>query len=136
MQVSPYLNFNGQCEAAFKFYAECLGGTINTMIPFGGTPAGAQVEPEWTKKIMHAHLTAGSTVVMGSDVPHGRYEKPQGFAVSVIIKTPEAAERVFQALSQQGAVTMPIQKTFWSARFGMLVDQFGIPWMVNCEQAA
>lgn len=136
MQVSPYLNFNGQCEEAFQFYAKCLGGTINAMIPHEGTPAAEHVSADWAKKIMHAHMNVGSTVLMGSDVPPGRFQKSQGYAVSIMIKTPEESERVFHALSEKGTIQLPIQKTFWSARFGMFVDQFGIPWMVNCEQPA
>jgi len=73
---------------------------------------------------------------MGSDAPPGRYEEPKGFSVSVQIKDPAEAERIFQALAENGKVQMPIQQTFWAARFGMLMDQFGIPWMINCEQAS
>jgi PhnB protein len=132
MQANPYLLFNGQCEAAFKFYAKCLGAKIDTMMPHEGTPAAAQVPPEWLKKILHARLSVGDTVVMGSDAPPGRYEKPTGFSVTLQIKNPAEAERVFHALSEHGTVQMPIQETFWAAKFGMLVDQFGIPWMINC----
>ena len=74
--------------------------------------------------------------MLGSDAPPGRYEEPKGFSVSVQIKDPAEAERIFQALAENGKVQMPIQQTFWAARFGMLMDQFGIPWMINCEQAS
>ena len=134
MQLNPYLTFNGQCEAAFKFYERCLGGKIEAMIPHAGTPAEQQVPPEWRSKIMHAHLTADGAVLMGSDGPS--YEQPKGFSVSLQVKKPEDAERIFAALSENGKVGMPLQQTFWSVRFGMLVDQFGIPWMINCEPAA
>jgi PhnB protein len=70
---------------------------------------------------------------MGADAPPGRYEAPKGFSVSIGIKDPVEAERIFHALAEDGTVQMPIQKTFWASRFGMLVDRFGIPWMVNCE---
>lgn len=133
MQLNPYLNFNGQCEAAFKFYAQCLGGTIEAMIPHAGTPAAEHVPPEWQSKIMHARLRTGDDILMGSDAPPGHYEAPQGFSVSLNFKDPAHAERVFHALEEKGTVRMPIQQTFWAARFGMLVDQFGIPWMINCE---
>jgi PhnB protein len=136
MQVNAYLNFNGNCEAAFKFYAESLGGNIDAMVPHEGTPAGAHVPSEWRKKILHAAMTVGGTVLMGSDAPDDRYQEPQGFSVSLQTKTPEEAERAFQALSAGGNVRMPIQQTFFAARFGMLVDQFGIPWMINCSPAA
>jgi PhnB protein len=136
MQLNPYLFFTGQCEAAFKFYEVCLGGRIEAMITHAGTPAEKQVPPEWRDKILHARLTVGDEVLMASDAPPGRQERPQGFSVSLQVGTPAEAERIFHALAQDGKVTMPIQKTFWAERFGMLVDQFGIPWMINCEPAA
>lgn len=135
MQVNPYLNFNGDCEAAFRFYAEILGGTIDALMPHNGTPAEAHVAAEWRKKIVHASMRVGGAIVMGSDVPADRYQKPQGFAVSLQVATPEEAERAFQALSEGGNVTMALQQTFFSARFGMLVDRFGIPWIINCTTA-
>ncbi|MGA2427074.1 MAG: VOC family protein [Candidatus Acidiferrum sp.] len=136
MQVNPYLVFNGQCEAAFKFYEKVLGAKIEAMFTHGGSPMEQQVSPEWRSKIMHARMTVGNNVVMGSDAPPDHYRPPQGFSVSIGVKEPADAERIFNDLSQNGKIQMPIQKTFWSARFGMLVDQFGIPWMVNCDQPA
>lgn len=136
MQVNPYLLFNGQCEVAFKFYERCLGGKLVGMMTHGESPMSSQVSPEWRSKIIHARLAVGDEVLMGSDAPPERYEAPKGFSVSITVKEPAEAERVFQELAKGGKVQMPIQKTFWSVRFGMLVDQFGIPWMINCEQAA
>ena len=136
MQLNPYLTFNGQCEAAFKFYEQCLGGKIVAMVTHVGTPAEEQVPAEWRNKILHARLIVGDEVLMGSDAPPDRYEESKGFSVTVGINDPTDAERIFDALAKNGTVKMPIQKTFWAVRFGMLVDQFGIPWMVNCEQAA
>jgi PhnB protein len=134
MQLNPYLTFNGQCEAAFKFYEQCLGGKIEAMMPHAGTPAEEHVPVEWRDKIMHARLAVGEGVLMGSDAPPERYEKPRGFSVSLQIKDPAQAERAFHALAEGGAVQMPIQPTFWAARFGMLVDRFGTPWMINCDK--
>ena len=134
MQLNPYLTFNGQCEAAFKFYEQCLGGKIEAMMPHAGTPAEEHVPVEWRDKIMHARLAVGDGVLMGSDAPPERYEKPRGFSVSLQIKDPAQAERAFHALAEGGAVQMPIQPTFWAARFGMLVDRFGTPWMINCDK--
>src|SRR5207253_932347 len=129
-----YLTFNGQCEAEFKFYEQCLGGKIESIFPHRGTPAAEHVPPEWLDKIMHARLKVGDDTLMGSDAPPDRYEKPQGFNVTLQLKDTAQAERVFHALAKNATVTMPIQQTFWAARFGMLVDQFAIPWMINCEQ--
>lgn len=133
MQLNPYLTFNGQCEAAFKFYERCLGGKIEAMITHAGTPAEQHVPPEWRKKILHASLTVGGEVLMGSDAPPDRYEEPKGFSVSLQIKDPADAERIFAALAENGVVRMPLQQTFWAHRFGMLVDRFGTPWMINCQ---
>lgn len=133
MQLNAYLLFNGQCEAAFKFYAECLRGKIGAMMPHRGTPAEQHVPSDWQDKIMHARLDVGDAVLMGSDSPPEHYQAPQGFSVSIQIKDVAEAERIFRALADQGTVKMPMEKTFWAQRFGMLVDKFGIPWMVNCE---
>jgi PhnB protein len=135
MQLNPYLLFNGQCEAAFKFYEKILGGKIEAMIPHEGTPAAEHVPPEWRKKILHARLCVGDEVLMGSDAPPDHYEAMKGFSVTLGIDDPAVAERIFHALAENGTVRMPIEKTFWALRFGMLVDQFGTPWMINCEQA-
>ena len=134
MEISPYLIFDGQCEAAFKFYEKCLGGKIVTLLPFSETPAGEKTPAGWADKIAHARMIAHDQILMASDVTHEDYEKPQGFSVSLQIQQPDEAERVFHALAENGRISMPIQPTFWSLRFGMLVDQFGIPWMINCEQ--
>ena len=136
MHINPYLLFKGDCEQAFQYYEKALGGKIEAMIRHEGTPAEAHVSPEWRQKIMHARLTVGDQALMGSDAPLERFERPQGFSVSLQVKSPAEAERVFNSLADGGTVRMPIQQTFWSARFGMLVDRFGIPWMINCEQAA
>ena len=130
--MNPYLLFNGQCEQAFKFYETCLGGKITIMMPHEGTPAATTVPAEWRKKILHATLEVDGDRLQGSDCPPDRYEKPQGFSVTLTIKDAAEAEKTFHALAENGTVTMPIQETFWAVRFGMLVDRFGIPWMINC----
>jgi PhnB protein len=136
MQLNPYLVFNGNCEAAFRFYEKVLGGKIEAMLPHEGTPAAEHVPPEWRNKIMHARLSVGDKVLMGSDAPPDHYEAMKGFSVTLGIDRPAEAERIFHALAEKGTVRLPIQQTFWAARFGMLVDQFGTPWMINCEQPA
>jgi len=136
MQLNPYLMFNGQCEVAFKFYEQCLGGKIELMMRHGDSPMAEQVPSEWRNKIVHARLIIGEKVLMGSDAPREHYEETKGFSVSLGVDSPAEAERIFRALAENGTVRMPLQKTFWAHAFGMLVDRFGIPWMVNCEQAA
>jgi PhnB protein len=136
MQMNPYLTFDGRCEAAFKFYEKVFGGKIEAMIPHEGTPTAEHVPRDWRSKIMHARLALGDKVLMGSDAPPDRYEPMKGFSVTLGIDDPAEAERIFRALAENGTALMPIQQTFWAARFGMLVDKFGTPWMINCEQAA
>ncbi|HEX9463149.1 MAG TPA: VOC family protein [Alphaproteobacteria bacterium] len=134
MQLNPYLAFNGDCEAAFKFYEQVFRGKTLMTMRYGESPMATQTPPDWRNKIMHTRMSIGDVALMGSDAPPDRYQKPQGVMVSVGIDAPPEAERVFQALSEGGVVTMPIQETFWAQRFGMLTDRFGIPWMVNCEK--
>jgi PhnB protein len=136
MKINPYLSFDGNCEAAFKFYERCFGTKINAMMPYRGSPMADQTSPDWLDRIMHGNMTVGDVILMGSDAPPDRYQKPQGITVAIGITEPAEAERVFAALADGGTVTMPIGETFWALRFGMLVDQFGIPWMVNCERPA
>ena len=134
MQLNPYLTFNGECEAAFKFYERCLGGKIEFMLTHGNSPMAEQAPAAWRDKIMHARLVVGDKILMGSDAPPERYEGPKGFSVSLGIDTPAEAERIFGALAENGTVRMPLHETFWALRFGTLVDRFGIPGMVNCER--
>ena len=93
------------------------------------------VPSAWRSKIIHARTIVGDKVLMGSDAPPDRFEKMQGFSVTLGIDDPAKAERVFHALAENGTVCMPIGETFWAVRFGMLIDQFGTPWMVNCEKS-
>jgi PhnB protein len=133
MHLNPYLNFNGNCAAAFKFYEKNLGGKIAMMMTFGESPMAEQVPADWRGKVMHARMMIGDFVLMGSDAPPDRHSPMKGFCVSLSVDGVADAEKVFKALSEKGSVQMPIQKTFWAERFGSLVDQFGTPWMVNFE---
>jgi PhnB protein len=133
VQMNPYLSFKGECEAAFKLYEGCLGGQLGALFRYGGTHLAAQVPADWSDKIMHGSLTVGDQVLMGGDVAPDRYEEPKGFSMSVHIKDIADAERIFNELARDGRVVMPLEKTFWAARFGMVVDRFGIPWLINCD---
>jgi PhnB protein len=134
MQLNPVLTFNGQCEAAFKFYEQCLGGKIQTMMTWGESPMAHNMPTELRDKIMHVSLIVGQAALLGSDTPPDRYAEPRGFSVAIQIDDTADAERIFRSLAESGQVTMPLEKTFWAERFGMVVDRFGIPWMVNCGQ--
>jgi len=133
MQISPYLSFNGQCEAAFKFYERCFDGQLGAIFRYNGSPLADQVPTDWQDKVMHGSVRIGELVLMGGDVAPDRYEEPKGFSLSLQIKSPTEAERVFQELAKDGRVGMPLEKTFWAERFGMVTDRFGIPWLINCE---
>ncbi|MDW5377518.1 VOC family protein [Halomonas sp. HP20-15] len=134
-QINPYLFFQGQCEAAFRCYEQCLGGHIDARHTYAEAPEPDQNPPGMDDKIMHIRLAVGDWVLMGSDSPADYYQAPQGFAVSLVFDEPAEAERVFNTLATDGSVTMPLAETFWADRFGMLVDRFGIPWMINCEKS-
>jgi PhnB protein len=135
MQVNPYLAFNGKCEEAFTHYAKVLNGKILFKMTNAESPMADKTPPEQRNRIMHATLQVGDRLIMGADAPPNYYTKPGGFSVSINCKDVAEAERVFKALADGGEVKMPLQKTFWSPGFGMFIDRFDIPWMVNVDQA-
>ena len=100
----------------------------------GQSPIAGEVPPDWHDRIMHARLEVGDAVLMASDSPPEYYERPQGLYVAIQVTDPAEADRIFQALADRGTVKLPIQQTFWAVRFGMVVDRFGTPWIVNCGQ--
>jgi len=133
MEVTTYLTFNGDCEAAFGFYQQCLDGTLGGVFRYAGTPYADQVPADWQDKVMHASLTLGHQVLMGADVAPERYEAPKGFSLSLQMSRAADAERIFDQLSAGGTIRTPLEKTFWAERFGVLVDRFGITWLINCD---
>ena len=136
MQVITYLSFRGSCEEAFRLYAAMLGGRLGEMFRYAGSPMAEQAPAGWEQKVMHGSLHVGGHVLMGADVAPEQYEEPKGFTLSVQLDDTSEAERIFGALSEQGRIVMPLAQTFWAARFGMVVDRFGIPWTINCETSA
>jgi PhnB protein len=135
MKLSPHISlvFNGQCEAAFKCYERVLDGTLTFMLTWADSPMAADVPAGWEAKIFHATLKVSDTVIAGGDMPPDRYEQPKGFSLVLETDDPAIAERVFEELAKNGRTPMPLQETFWARRFGAVVDQFGIPWSINCE---
>jgi PhnB protein len=131
MQIVPYLALNGSCREAFEFYAKCFRGKIEMMLSHGESPVASQVPAEWRDRIMHAQLSVGGATLMGSDGCPGESKPAHGYSVMMSLDTAEEAERVFAELSDGGKVTMPMGESFWAARFGMVVDRFGTPWMIN-----
>jgi PhnB protein len=133
MRANAYLNFNGQCEAAMRFYEKLLGGEMQAIFPYAGTPGEEYVPAEWRGKIMHACLKFGDQFLMASDTYGEHYQPMQGMSVTLNIDDPAEADRVFAALAENGNVRMPIQETFWALRFGDVIDRFGTPWLINCS---
>ena len=138
LEVSAYLSFKGGCEAAFKFYEEALGAKPGLLFRYADSPMADVVPEGWETKIMHGSVRIGGKLLEGADVPPERYDKPQGFSLSLNVPSADQAESVFGKLGNGGRVLYPIAKTFWSERFGMVVDRFGIPWMItaNAERTA
>jgi PhnB protein len=130
MKVDPYVYYNGQCEAAFKFYEKELGAKIEMLLRYEEGPPEMKFSPEQKKHVMHARLSLGDATIMGSDSPKEHSHKAAGFSLSLTVSDPAEAERKFNALCKGGAVNMAWSKTFFAKGFGMGVDQFGIPWMV------
>jgi PhnB protein len=133
LMFHPYLNFNGDCRDAMEYYHRVLGGKLDVQT-FGESPMADQSGPEMKDRVLHARLAVGDAVLMASDAPVEKYERPHGFAVSINVDGAADADRIFNALADGGSVSMPIQETFWAERFGMCVDRFGTPWMVNCAK--
>lgn len=149
MQLTPYLNFDGNCAEAFAFYAQVFGGTIVHQSSFAEAPADAGMPPlpeAARSRIMHVHLQFNGQSLMGSDAlpaapgqdpaSCGGYERPQGLWVSIQAADVAEGRRLFDALSQGGQIAMPFAATFWSPGFGMARDRFGTPWMVNVQPQA
>ncbi|HET6632316.1 MAG TPA: VOC family protein [Rhodanobacteraceae bacterium] len=138
MNINPYLFFDGNCRQAFEFYAQCLGVELKAMLTAADTPMRDQAPAEGRDQIMHACIEVGDNVLMASDWNCGPnpapFEKPRGFRLSLNVGSSDEAERCYQALAEGGSKDMPLEKTFFAERFGMLTDRFGIPWMINCEK--
>jgi len=131
--IVTYLNFNGNCREAMKFYQRCLGGELSIM-PFSEAPGDFPKEAK--DRVMHARVTKeGTALLMASDtMPGSNFVQGTNFSISIDCQSAEETDRLFTAFSEKGKITMPLQDAFWGARFGMLRDQFGINWMFNFEK--
>lgn len=136
--VQAYLFFNGNCEQAVEFYRKALGAEVEMMMRFKDSPEPpppGMTPPSWENKVMHSSFRVGQTTVMASDGCGPDEAVFRGFSLSLAVATEAEADRYFNALADGGKVTMPLNKTFWSPRFGMLEDKFGIGWMVSVYPA-
>ena len=132
MAFHPYLNFGGNCREPFTQYQKIFGGEL-TLLPMSDMPSDQPVPTDQADLIMHAALTFEGHLLMASDDPTGNFSGVKGMHVNYSVADVAEAERVFEALAEGGVVTMPLSETFWSPKFGMCVDRFGTPWMVNAE---
>lgn len=130
MQVQTYLNFGGCCEEALDFYRRALGAEVKAVHRFKECPPGS-CPPGAEDKIMHAHFCIGETVLMASDNHCASPTDFKGFSLSITAPNATEAERLFAALSDGGQVQMPLAKTFFAERFGMVADRFGLCWMIH-----
>jgi PhnB protein len=128
--VQPYLIFNGRCEEAIEFYRKALGAEVAMLLRFKDAPDPSMCTPGSENKIMHANLRIGETVILASDGRCTGQMSFAGFSLSLTVKDADDANRFFAALSDSGQVQMPLDKTFFSPRFGMVADRFGVSWMV------
>ncbi len=133
MKINPSLHFNGCCRAAFEKYQRVFGGTLQTMLSYGDSPMAAQVDRAFHHHIMHATLLLGDNELSGADMQPAHYRKPQGFSITLSLEGVERARGIFDALAQGGEIGFPFQTTFWSPGYGMVVDEFGIPWELNAS---
>ncbi|MDQ6860325.1 MAG: VOC family protein [Verrucomicrobiota bacterium] len=130
-EVQPYLFFGGRCEEALEFYKNTVGAEVQMLMRFKESPSPHGLPDCFADKVMHASFQIGRSVLMASD---GRCEGPanfEGFSISLNVADEAEAERAFNALAEGGLVSMPLEKTFWAPKFGMLVDKFGLGWMVS-----
>lgn len=137
MQVQSYLFFDGRCEEAVEFYKKALGAKVEMLMRFRESPdppPPGMVPPGFDDKVMHTSLRIGDTVVMASDGCTDGKADFKGFSLSLAVAREADADRYFKALAEGGQVQMPLGKTFWSPRFGMLTDRFGVGWMINVVQ--
>ena len=134
MQVQPYLFFDGRCEEAIEFYKRAVGAKVEMLMRWKDAPDKSMGTPGNENKVMHSCLRIGETAVMASDGRNTGNPNFQGFALTISAKTEAEADKVFGALGDGGKVTMPMSKTFFSPRFGMLADKFGVGWMIMVAQ--
>ncbi|MGJ5816263.1 VOC family protein [Paludibaculum fermentans] len=134
MKLHTYLNYGGNCQQAFRFYEEHLGGQISMMLTRGQQPNPEGAPPEWSDSIMYARMDIGETELMGSDVPPDRFQPMRSAYLSLSVDSTEEAERIYALLSEGGQVFMPMEETFFAFRFAMLRDRFGTSWMILHER--
>ncbi|SRR5579885_182398 len=135
MKLHTYLNYGGNCEQAFRFYEQHLGGKITMLVTWSQMPNATDVPPDWKNAILHARISIGDAVLMGADVPPERFQPMRSAYLSLMVDSADEAERMYALLSDGGQIFMPMQETFFAHRFAMLRDRFGTSWMILNERA-
>ena len=135
MRTEPYLFFDGRCDEALEFYRKAIGAEVTMLMRFKESPDRDHIPPGSEEKVMHANLRIGDSSIMASDGRCTGRPSFQGFSLSLTVPDAATADRTFAALSEGGQVNMPLTKTFFSPRFGMLADKFGVTWMVIVQQS-
>jgi PhnB protein len=128
MQLHTYLNYGGNCEQAFRFYEQHLGGKITMLMRHGEQPTPSEAPPDWNGKVLHARMSLGGTELLGADIPG--YQPMRSAYLSLTLGSADEAERIYAVLSDGGQLFMPIQETFFASRFAMLRDKFGTSWLL------
>jgi PhnB protein len=130
-QLNAYLSFNGNCAEAMRFYERLFDAKLEALITYGGSPNADQVPAGNADRVMHAYLKHPDFVLMASDAMAGQNVKMDGLSLAVMYETAAEARRVFDQLAKGGTVHQPLEETFWAECYGMVVDRFGTPWLVN-----
>lgn len=130
MQLNTYLNYGGNCEQAFRFYEEHLGGKVTMLMRHGEQPNASNVAPEWKNAVLHARMTLGGTELFGADMPPDRFQPMRSAYLSLSVDSVKEAERVYALLTDGGQIFMKMEETFFASRFAMLRDRFGTSWMI------
>jgi PhnB protein len=130
VQLHTYLNYGGNCEQAFRFYEQHLGGKITFLMRHGEAPEAGPVPDDWKNAVLHARMSLGETELLGADIPPDRFQPMRSAYLSLTLDSPEEADRVYALLSEGGQIFMPLAETFFATRFAMLRDRFGTSWML------
>lgn len=131
MSMSFHIDFKGECQEAFEFYAASLKGEIGTMLQVKDSPISQSFSADWQHKIIHANISIQGVELAGADLKPEQYQKPKGFYLLLGLNTENAVKSAFSQLSVGGEVILPPQKTFWSPCYAIVIDRFGVPWKIN-----
>ena len=132
MSLSFHIDFNGQCQEAFEFYATSLQGEIGTMLQVKDSPISQTYSSDWQHKIVHANISIQGIELAGADVKSEQYQKPKGYYLLLGLSAERSVKSAFNQLSAGGEIIFPPQKTFWSPCYAITIDRFGVPWKLNC----